>query len=90
MKNHQNRPEKQLRDRKIQYLRGLAASGKQEKRGNSSTQKRKNMKKQRKYKEMGVYCGRLQARERKSIKKDSEPIRSVQKSSKSTQNHENP
>ena len=39
--NHQNRSEKQLRDRKIQYLRGLAASGKQEKRGNSSTQKRK-------------------------------------------------
>ena len=69
MKNHQNRPEKQLRGRKIQYLRGLAASRKQEKRGNPSTQKRKNMKKQRKYKEMGVYCGRLQARERKSIKK---------------------
>ena len=31
MKNHQNRPEKQLRDRKIQYLRGLAASGSKKK-----------------------------------------------------------
>ena len=82
MKNHQNRPEKQLRGRKIQYLRGLAASGKQEKRGNSSTQKRKNMKNRENTRKWVYIAGDYRHERGKASKR-------TQNRSEASRNHQN-